>query len=409
MNMHFADRMPILLLATAISVPTMAEDSKDGIDAIQPYINLRYRYEFVDQDGIDKHANASTLQAKVGAQTGTWHGFSVLAEAEAVLHLGSDRFFDSNNGKTQYPTVLDPEMVELNQLYLDYTGLEDTLVRLGRQGINLDNQRFIGTVGWRQNDQTYDAVLLKNSSIEGLTALYSYVGRVLLITDPDLSSNDPESDHHLINLSYSGFSFGTLTGYAYLLDYQEYYDNNSSDTFGLRLAGTVELDNGYKLPYELEYAHQSDAADNPIDYSADYYHLAAGITKDGLMGRAGYEVLGSDGGNAGFRTPLATLHKFNGWADKFLSTPDNGLEDIYIGAGYMTNADNPWFNAINVAAFYHWFGANEGGDDYGEELNLVISKPFDKYIKGSLKYAAYNADDHATDTNKFWATLEASF
>ena len=43
----------------------------------------------------------------------------------------------------------------------------------------------------------------------------------------------------------------------------------------------------------------------------------------------GYEVLGADDGAAltSFQTPLATLHKFQGWADKFLTTPPNGIRE----------------------------------------------------------------------------------
>ena len=35
-----------------------------------------------------------------------------------------------------------------------------------------------------------------------------------------------------------------------------------------------------------------------------------------------------------FQTLLATLHKFQGWADKFLTTPPNGIRDLYGSAGY---------------------------------------------------------------------------
>ena len=45
--------------------------------------------------------------------------------------------------------------------------------------------------------------------------------------------------------------------------------------------------------------------------------------------RVGWERLSGSEREGQFQTPLATLHAFNGWADKFLSTPVNGIEDLY--------------------------------------------------------------------------------
>ncbi len=74
----------------------------------------------------------------------------------------------------------------------------------------------------------------------------------------------------------------------------------------------------------------------------------------------GYELLGSDDGMKAFSTPLATLHKFQGWADQFLVTPADGIEDIYFK---MTGS----IGKTNLAFFYHDYSADEGSADYGEE------------------------------------------
>ena len=60
--------------------------------------------------------------------------------------------------------------------------------------------------------------------------------------------------------------------------------------------------------------------------------LSRGSLSFGPLGfKAGYEVLeGAPTGGLAFVTPLATLHKFQGWADKFLATPASGIEDAYI-------------------------------------------------------------------------------
>ena len=42
--------------------------------------------------------------------------------------------------------------------------------------------------------------------------------------------------------------------------------------------------------------------------------------------KAAYESLEGNGAR-GFSTPLATLHAFQGWADVFLNTPADGVDD----------------------------------------------------------------------------------
>src|SRR3546814_19210362 len=75
-------------------------------------------------------------------------------------------------------------------------------------------------------------------------------------------------------------------------------------------------------------------------YSADFVTAELGLDVAAFKLTGGYELLGSDGGATGiaggfaFQTPFATLHKFNGWADKFLTTPGTGIQDYYAGVAY---------------------------------------------------------------------------
>ena len=71
------------------------------------------------------------------------------------MPLKSD-YNSTTNGKTTYPAVADPETYEINRLQLTNTRIPMTTVTLGRQRIVLDDQRFVGNVGWRQNEQTFD-------------------------------------------------------------------------------------------------------------------------------------------------------------------------------------------------------------------------------------------------------------
>src|SRR3546814_7821694 len=75
-------------------------------------------------------------------------------------------------------------------------------------------------------------------------------------------------------------------------------------------------------------------------YSADFVTAELGLDVAAFKLTGGYELLGSDGGATGiaggfaFQTPFATLHKFNGWADKFLTTPGTGIQDYSAGVAY---------------------------------------------------------------------------
>ena len=183
----------------------------------------------------------------------------------------------------------------------------------------------------------------------------------------------------------------------------------SSKTFGVRLEGKQKIGDGnVSFLYEAEYANQTDNASNPTNYSADYVRLSAGLSANGLTGKVGLEKLGSDNnGTVSFQTPLATLHKFNGWADKFLSTPAGGLEDLFASLSYKVQGDGP-MKGLKFDAIYHDFSAATGGS-YGEEIDLQVTKKISKYYYAGLKFSDYNAKGFATDTQKIWFTLGANF
>ncbi len=164
------------------------ENLSDALLKGRPYIDARYRFEAVDQDEFTENAGASTLRTKIGFETKSYKGFSALLEGENVTTIGRQKFNDTVNGRTQFPVVADPEITELNQGYINYDGIFDTAFRIGRQRIRLDNQRFIGTVTFRQNEQTFDAVRITNKSLDSTTARYFYVDNVNRVLAPNRRS-----------------------------------------------------------------------------------------------------------------------------------------------------------------------------------------------------------------------------
>ncbi len=407
----FASIASFALLAAAS--PTIAEEADSLVEALtngKVNLTFRYRAENVDQDGFAKDAFASTLRTRLKYSTGVFKGFSGVLEFDNVSNIGATAFNNTINGKGRFPVIADPEITEVNQAYLAYTGIDKTTVLAGRVALNMNNQRFVGTVGWRQNDQTWDMTGFINQSVPDLTLTGAYVWNVNRIFGNDHPFGDLDTNTFIMDAKYTGLPFGNITAYGLIIDLNDApVFGLSSKTFGVRLDGKNKLgDGGLSFVYEAEYANQSDNAANPTNFSADYWHLSAGLTGGGLTGKVGFEKLGSDnGGTVAFQTPLATLHKFNGWADKFLATPVGGLEDFYGSLSYKVQGDGP-MKGLKFDAIYHDFSAATGGS-YGNELDLQVSKKISKHYYAGLKFADYNAKGFSTDTQKIWFTLGANF
>lgn len=407
-------KSPLKFTVSLFAIFASAAASAEEVDSLSEIfekgdadIDFRYRLETVDQDGFNKNATASTLLTKLKYKTASFNGFSGYLEATNTTVIGKETYNNTVNGNTTRPVVADPETTELNQAYLQY-GSDWGAFKIGRQGVNLDNQRFIGTVGFRQNDQTYDAGAVILTPIEGMTTLYGYVWNVNRIFGKDHPFGDLDTHTHLINISYKGIGPGKLSAYGYFVDLNDTaVFGLSSRTLGVRYAGKTKITENAKVGYELEYANQADCKDNPGDYSADYWHAGLNVSASGFTVGAGYELLGSDNGIS-FKTPLATLHKFNGWADKFLGTPANGLQDFYASAAYKVPGDTA-LGGFLFKAVYHDFKSDVGDVKYGTEWDFLISKKIGKHFTASVKAAFYNADTHATDTNKVWFTIGAKF
>ncbi|MBL8202025.1 MAG: alginate export family protein [Chromatiales bacterium] len=392
------------LLAPAVHGADLTEDMAAAVAGSTVNLGFRYRFEAVDDDAFAKEAWASTLRSRLTVATKPVSGFGVLLEVDDVRHVGADNFNDTRNGVTDRPGVTDPEGTDLNQALLRYTGWQDTEVILGRQRIERANQRFVGGVGWRQNEQTFDAAGISHRFGKRLTTSYSWVGQVNRIQGPDNGTPPPDLDSntHLLDASWSVGPLMTLSAYGYLMDFDN-ADSLSNETFGLRATGASEVSPGWKLGYALEYARQSDYGDNPVDYDAGYSLIELGLSAAKMGFRLGWEVLeGDSSAGSAFRTPLATLHAFQGWADKFLTTPDAGVQDLYLAVtGKALGAD--------LLLRAHDFSAQTGGGDWGTELDFSANWPLGKHYAVLLKGATYDADDLSTDTSKFWVQLTATF
>ncbi len=360
-------------------------------------VDLRYRYEQDDSKatGINK-ADASTVRLRLGYLTPEAFGLQGYVEYETNQDFGANTYNSSRNGKTEFQTIVDPQEHELNQLWINYNGIADTDIKVGRQRIKLDNDRFIGNVGWRQMESTYDAVLITNQSLANTLIKVGYINQVQRINSTVQPMQTPFS-----NISYHFKDYGKLTGYSYLIDNNE-APGTSNQTYGMSFVGKHTVTEDIKALYRLEYAYQKDYQNNPSQYEADYYHIIAGADVFGITVKAGLEQLGGQGVGQRFQTPLATGHAFNGWSDQFLSTPANGLRDVY-------TAVSGKLMGVKLLGVYHEFADDTSRLDYGNEWDFLAVKKFGKHYSLLAKYAYYDADQLGVNTQNFWLQAGVTF
>lgn len=419
MKTHRLNRLPTAsVLAGALLLPAYAgspepppaptpEPEKEYW--IKPTLDIRARYEFGHiNDPALESSNAFTTRERVGLMTAEWYGLSAFVEGEFTQAIVDD--YDSGPGGSTTPNepdhvgIFDPETNELNRAWVQWKGY-DTTLKGGRQRIILDNAAFVGNVGWRQNEQTYDAAMIKNSSVDGLTLFYAYANRANRIFGSDATGalRSFAGDVHLFNASYSGLEGTTFTGYAYLMDFNKTAANAgyiSNNTFG----GIVSTSFG-DFTLRSEGAYQTDTDSSPVDVDDSWY---AHVTGEYALGchtlGVGWEYLDRD-----FVTPLATVHAFNGFADVFIGrriglVTNPGLNDIYLSHKWKTP-----FWGINFSQFVHLFGDNNTEFDFGWEYDAVLAKKFDEHFTAIAKFAYYDADSFSYDTTRVSVELNYKF
>jgi len=425
---------------------------------------IRARYEMVDGDSYTgftpkdtttnpvtpaknghtvKHGNANAMTNRlvlgVGADIAGTDWLSAYAEMTDVHSINNDNYKSTNNDNPNNKNVVaDPEQTRLTQSYIDVKG-GGALLRAGRQMVNLDNQRFVGAVGWRQMPQTFDAYLLAYSGVENLSLAAAYVTKVNRIFADDKDSLDTRSV--ILHAGYKVADALSITAYDYMLSAGTGGGNTGrgvgSDTIGIAFTGKPKLGD-IVLNYRAEYAMMTDPSMENAGYKgknddvdAEYLNLELGMNMSGILAGIGYEVQSgmtdseaaanklNKGDYKTFSTALGTNHKFNGWADQFLATPRQGLEDLNAHLGYKSKD----FGVFKVV--YHKFTSAEESIDYGSEVDAVYKRaiPGVKGLTGMLKFASYIGDDNekdstsatgydgskSEDVQKFWVMLDYKF
>lgn len=428
-----------LLSLTLTSMSASADVTKEIEDALNFYhygnngavkLDINYRWENVNQDhgGANadgtlnpakdpKTANANTTRIRVGLLSPTFYDFQAFGEFQGNYALEEDYNKGVNNDrKTQYSTIQDPDHNELDQLWLSYKGLADTLFKVGRQRIKYDDDRFIGNVGWRQLEQTYDSVSLthNNQTIFGLTVNAAYLDHY-----QDPLGQTAKLSAPIVNFNYKIPDWGNVIAYGYWLDFTEKPNAaKSSQTMGMRFDGkSPQFFDTVSFLYTAEWANQQSYANNPNHYNANRINLMGGLTAFDITLQGAVEQLDGYGANKTFNTPLGTNHAFQGWADVMknpigVANPNtskalgNGIRDVFATASYKMLNDSLIFTGV-----YHDFYDDTGNQKYGSEWDFSILKKFGKHYSLLAKYADFTSDSKLafTDTQKIWLQGNISF
>ena len=299
----------------------------------------------------------------------------MLAEGDLLWPL-EPHYNSTVNGKTAYPVVADAETYELNRLQLTNTSIADTTLTVGRQRINLDDQRFVGNVGWRQNEQTYDSVRVVNKTIPNLTVDLTYVDQVNRVFGKD----SPVGRYNGVELSRervvsdagrqahrvcvpAGFRRGAARFVA--------------KRWALRFTGERPVKK-IKVAWLASYARQQERANNPLSFEEDFYTLeltgtfrqysvGAGLRGDGGRRRAGLHHAARH---------ASQVRRLGGQVSHHAAErPRAALRD----AGLPDERRRRARYAVRQRSVYHQFQSDRLGIDYGSEVDLQLQAKWHRF------------------------------
>lgn len=396
-----------------------AEDFTDALTKGKVSLNLRYRYEVYAQDSsravpISRNAQASTMRLALGYLTNSYVGFSAFGEYQGVLPLGVTRYrmatVPGRNDPT-LPIISDPITSDLNQYFLQYSPPSPgTLVRAGRQEITLGNGRFIDPSLWRQNHQSLDAFSVRNNPSTDLSVFYAYATTVNRVIGPDATDGRLDMNTHMAHVNYQ--QPGRFSASMYTLILNEYSAAvNSTKNFGFRLEGPYRLTDQLDLLYAGEWANQRSYAGNPNHVDVNYYLAEAGASYDGVSARFQYNVRQARNATDIFNTPYT--HPWDGWVEKFLSTPCSGTTDFGLKVLSLSlSAPVQGVRGMTGTVTGYDYHAESSGAHYGRELDAGLEYrlvPIDKNAVVGWRFGNYFADHLYTDSLRTSVYMSYSF
>ena len=412
--LHAAGRATLLsglMLTSALTLTTFfatSASAKDLGEYGKVTGDFRYKYESVDEEARPRNGVSNSVRMRLGYQTPEWNNLYGFGEVETVRQIGPSHYDDGLNGRTSFGRISDPQMNGINQLYIHYKYDDDTSIRLGRQVLVLDNQRFVGTSKSRQNDPTQDALLVKLGITEDVSLSYAHSIAYRRYSGSRSTAGTYEGSMNLVNLRYSAPYDIALVGYGYWLDFDGVTaeENLSSRTHGLRLTWEPKGDGWHPIA-TAEFARQSDYGHSALSYDENYSLFDLGGRYNDIKAVVSLERLGGQGVTA-MQTPIGAAHALTGYTDRFSTIPANGLRDLRVTVTVPYKL--PWEGqSVEFTGQLHDFKSDDGDIDYGQEVGVNLTYKPVKDHAVSVKYGAYEAENFSSDTNKLILTYDYKF
>lgn len=398
-------RRLVATLLCAFAAPALATGSYS--------LDFRVRSEQVDDAKWAMKAHALTYRLHGAGQLPLGHGLLLGSGFDVVRHIGEEQYNDGMNGHAQFPDVNDPDAEEIDEIYLGYQTQADRMpLELwgGRKAFTQGSTRFIsGGTAWRQNGQSFDGVGISGS--RGVfKAEFVYLAQVLRAAGNRSPKGRQDLNAPVLGLVWTPTPPLTLEFSAHRLRYVPggpIATTSSTQALIGTLKAKGEL-GAFKLNTRLDAARQKALYTGAVDVGGDYYALEANIRLSDTELQLKQEVLEGNG-VAAFQTPLASLHAFNGFADRFLRTPRDGLRDTSIG---LTQHHGRYRLMVRA----HRFESTVRDYRYGTEVDVVASVAMPQNHKLLLKWADFHAARNSQvsaraatqsfDVSKLWLQWE---
>lgn len=377
---------------------------------------VRTRYVSLESDGISGRAASILFRGNVES---TWNrSFSSFVELDYVAAAFEDDY-SSGLVLNEKPLFQDVRGDDVNQLWLAYEH-DLATVKFGRQAINLDDQRFVSSVSFWQNEQTFDALSLDAPILSSSTIRYSYIANANRIFGDDADEGrdvntsverpksflgDHEHDTHLVHFEMNEWDFTRWVVYAYFIENKD-LKPVSNNTFGSRYEVKFQPGN-FRYHIEAEAARQ-ERTQVLSEPSNNYARFFLGVSYSSFEVSGKYEYLGSqrvDDAFVGLVTPIGSTNEFQGWSDGINSLHGvRGVEDTSVKVKWR---NHPWKFDLR----YHWFSDTESSIDYGSEIDLDISFDITRHHEIHLRVADFIVDDQAKTflVDKRFASLSYTF
>ena len=405
--------LELLLLAALVSGAARAEEIPPGMESIgaafasgRPILELRPRYNRIDESDKPERTEGITYRAIAGWQTAPWRGLRLTAELIHTGHIG-DKDYNDDGAQfftSRYPLLPDPGTTQVNRAFLDYTGVEATRIRAGRQVVRMDNQRFLSDNDFRNIPQLFDGVGITNTAIPNAELHAAYYWR-----QRNTSGTEAKLNLTLLHAAWNPAPGHGVAAYAYFHDQAQNgaftgFADSSYRIVGARAEGTVP-GGAFDWLYIAEAATQRAFSGGDPRIDVRYWRLGGGAATDRWTVRYDYEVKGSNEGAYGLQTPLTDFYAFNGWTLHFFNTPFQGLRDQWLTGRLQVGPLIGYGEA-------HRFKSDFGRLDFGRETDLGLTWLALENLSVRLQNARYrpgSSQPPQPRITKYWLTVTYTY